>query len=132
MAADQEALIESLESEWRDALCAMDMERLRSLIHPDFVLIGTRANEPFTLTRDEWLDAIQRREIVAIKLKVRDAAVFDEVLVGTVHARWQVRYMDRQFDDCVLLTDVWVCVDDRWQVVRRHSSPLPSNACLAT
>lgn len=131
MSADPRRLVEALESEWRDALCAKDMERLSSLIHPDFVLIGNRSTGPFAMHRDEWLDAIQRREIISIKLRIEDSTVLDRVVVGTVHARWQVRYLDKEFDDCVLLTDVWVLEDDRWRVIRRHSSPLPSNQCLA-
>ena len=46
-------LIGALEHEWRDALCAKDMGRLRALIHPQFVLIGTRSTGPFTLNREE-------------------------------------------------------------------------------
>ena len=37
-------VIEGLEREWRDALCKKDMEQLRSLVHEDFVLIGTRSS----------------------------------------------------------------------------------------
>ena len=118
-------LIEAVERQWRDALCAGDMELLRSLIHPRFVLIGTRASGPFTMTRDEWLEAIQRRELVSIKLTVEDATVLDQVMVGTVHAKWCVKYLGREIEDVVLLTDVWVRENDRWQVVRRHSSPVP-------
>lgn len=132
MADDSHGLIEQVEREWRDALCAKDMDRLRNLIHPDFVLIGSRASKPFVMHRDEWLDAIQRREVVDVKLSVQDAAIFDDVMVGTVHARWLVRYLGKQFDDCVLLSDVWIREDDRWQVIRRHSTPVPSNECLAT
>ena len=40
-----------------------DMERLQSLVHKDFVLIGTRSTGPFMMRCDEWLDAIQRREV---------------------------------------------------------------------
>ena len=119
-------LIGSLEREWRDALCAKDIEKLRSLIHPQFSLIGTRATGPFQLTREEWLDAIQRRELISIDLDVQDASVFKDVMVGTVEAKWRVSYLGRPVDDCVLLTDVWVCEDGRWQVVRRHSSPIPT------
>ncbi len=50
--ADSRELIRALECEWRDALCAKDIDRLRTLIHPDFVLIGTRSTGPFNLTRD--------------------------------------------------------------------------------
>ena len=66
-------VIDGLEREWRDALCSKDMERLHSLIHKDFVLIGTRSSGPFQMHRDEWLDAIQRREVDGIELQVRDA-----------------------------------------------------------
>ena len=33
--------------------------------------------------------------------------------------------MGQLIDERVLLTDVWVRVGDGWQVVRRHSSPVP-------
>ncbi len=119
-------LIEALERQWRDALCVKDMDLLRSLIHPRFVLIGTRSSGPFTMNRDEWLEAILRRELVSIELDVQDALVLDQVMVGTVEAKWCVKYLGREIEDCVLLTDVWVFDDDRWRVVRRHSSPVPS------
>jgi hypothetical protein len=125
VAARNRELIDSLEREWRDSLCAKDLDRLRSLIHPAFVLIGTRSTGPFTLTRDEWLEAIQKRELISIDLDIKDAVVFDNVMVGTVEATWRVSYLGRAIEDSVLLTDVWVCEDDRWQVVRRHSSPIP-------
>lgn len=129
MADNNCELISALEHEWRDALCARDMSRLRALIHPDFQLIGTRSTGPFTMSREEWLDAIQKREPLSIDLKITDAVVLDKVMVGTVHARWQLQYLGRQIEDCVLLTDVWVFDDDRWKVVRRHSTPAPPQGC---
>jgi ketosteroid isomerase-like protein len=118
-------LIDTLERDWRDSLCAHDIERLSSLIHPKFTLIGTRATGPFTLTRDEWLEAVQKRELISIDVDIKDAVVFEDVMVGTVEAKWRVSYLGRPIEDRVLLTDVWVCDDGRWQVVRRHSSPMP-------
>lgn len=126
MASNTCELIEAVEREWRDALCAKDMDRLRSLVHPDFVLIGTRVSGPFMLNRDEWLEAIQKRELVSIDLEIGDATVLDQVMVGTVQANWRVKYLGREIEDSVLLTDVWVFDDDRWRVVRRHSSPVPA------
>lgn len=122
-------LVGALEREWRDALCDKDMERLRLLIHPDFKLIGTRSGGPFTMSRDDWLEAIQKRELVSIDLDVRDALVFGDAMVGTIEARWKVRYLGREIEDCVLLTDVWAHDKGRWQAVRRHSSPLPAGCC---
>ena len=128
MADKGRELIEALERQWRDALCAKDMDRLRSLIHPGFMLIGTRASGPFMLNRDEWLDAIQKRELVTIELEITDALVLDQVMVGTVQAKWRVKYLGREIEDRVLLTDVWVFDDERWRVARRHSSPIPAMA----
>lgn len=118
-------LIDSLEREWRDALLAKDIDRLRGLIHPEFELIGTRSIGPFTLSREEWLEAIEKRELISIDIHIRDAVVFQDVMVGTVEAHWRVSYLGRPIEDSVLLTDVWVREDDRWKVVRRHSSPIP-------
>ena len=122
-------VIEGLEREWRDALCGKDMERLRSLVHEDFVLIGTRSSGPFQMHRGEWLDAIQRREVDAIEIQVRDATTVGDVMIGTIHARWRLKYLGRVIEDCVLLTDVWVKDDGRWQAVRRHSTPAPAGEC---
>ena len=122
---DKWQVIQSLENEWRDALIAGDADRLRTLIHPQFVLIGTRSTGPFVINREEWLSAVQQREIVSINLDIRDAVVLDEVMIGTIYARWKVKYLGGEIEDCVLLTDVWVREGDGWCVVRRHSSPAP-------
>ena len=107
--ADQNcAVIEGLERDWCNALCTKDIDRLQSLVHKDFVLIGTRSTGPFMMTRDEWLDAIQRRSVDAIDVDVRDATVAKDVMIGTVHARWRLKYLGRTIEDCVVLTDVWV------------------------
>lgn len=122
-------LIEALEGEWRDALCKKDMDRLQALVHPDFTLIGTRSTGPFLMKREDWLDAIQRRDVDDIELEVRDATILDNVMVGTVQARWRVKYLNRVIDDCVLLTDVWVRDEGRWRALRRHSTPAPAGTC---
>jgi hypothetical protein len=123
-------LIAGLEREWRDALCRKDMERLQALVHKDFVLIGTRSTGPFMMTRDEWLDAIQRREVDAIDVEVQDGTALKDVMIGTVHARWRLKYLGRVIEDCVVLTDVWVKDGEHWQAIRRHSTPAPPGACL--
>ena len=129
MAEHNRKLIEHLEDEWRDALCSRDMDRLRALVHPDFVLIGSRATGAFMMGREDWLEAIQRRDVDAIELEVRDATALEGVLVGTVLARWRVKYLGRIIEDCVLLTDVWVQDEGRWQAIRRHSTPAPAGEC---
>ena len=127
--ADNCDVIGALEREWRDALCSKDMKRLADLMHPDFVLIGTRSTGPFLMHRDEWIDAIQRRDVETIEFDVMDATALDDVMIGTVHARWRLKYLGRIIEDCVLLTDVWVKDGDRWVAIRRHSTPAPAGQC---
>jgi ketosteroid isomerase-like protein len=122
-------VIDELEREWRDALCRKDMAALEALVHKDFVLIGTRSTGPFMMTRNEWLDAIQRRDVETIEIEVEDATTVKDVMIGTVHARWRLKYLGRAIEDCVVLTDVWVNEDGRWQAIRRHSTPAPPGAC---
>ncbi|HWI89196.1 MAG TPA: nuclear transport factor 2 family protein [Sphingomicrobium sp.] len=129
MADKTRQLIETLEQEWRDALCSRDMERLRALVHPNFVLIGTRSTGPFIMHRDQWLDAIQRRDVESIELEVHDATALDQVMVGTVLAKWRVKYLGRVIEDCVLLTDVWALDEGQWRALRRHSTPAPEGMC---
>lgn len=127
--ADNCAVIAGLEREWRDALCSKDIGRLSKLMHPDFVLIGTRSTGPFMMHRKEWLEAIQRRDVETIDFDVRDATAIGDVMLGTVHARWRVKYLGRFVEDCVLLTDVWVKEGDQWLAIRRHSTPAPAGQC---
>jgi hypothetical protein len=129
LSTDTCQLIEGLEREWRGALCNKDMDQLRALVHPDFVLIGTRSTGPFMMHRDEWLDAIQRRDVDTIDLEVHDATALDNVMVGTVQAKWRVKYLGRAIEDCVVLTDVWVQDEGRWRALRRHSTPAPAGMC---
>ena len=59
-------MIEGLERRWCDALCSRDLDQLGELVHPDFVLIGSRPTGPFEMHREEWLEAIQRRDVVGV------------------------------------------------------------------
>lgn len=120
--------IEALEREWRDALCRKDMERLGDMVHPDFVLIGTRSTGPFIMHRDEWLDAIKHRDVDAIDFSIREVTVLGDVMIGTVHACWKLKYLGRVIEDRVVSTDVWVRQGDRWMSIRRHSTPAPAKA----
>ena len=126
MAEHDCAVIEELEREWCDALCSRDMARLRSLVHPDFVLIGTRSTGSVAVDLEQWIAALRRMDIAALEVRVTDCVALDNVIVATVDAQWKVRYLGQPIDERVLLTDVWVREDGRWRVVRRHSSPVPS------
>ena len=125
MAADPGDIIE-LEREWRDALFAKDEDGLRKLIHPQFKLVGIRSTGTVAVGLEDWLGALQKMDIASLEVRVTDSVHVDRTIVATVDAQWKLRFMGHTIDERVLLTDVWVKGDEGWQVVRRHSSPVPA------
>jgi len=118
--------IRDLERQWRDALFAKDEAQLRQLIHPQFKLVGIRSTGTVGVSLEDWLIALQKMDLISLEVRVMDSVRLDQTLVATVDAQWKLRFMGHAIDERVLLTDVWVKTEGRWQVVRRHSSPVPA------
>lgn len=126
MAADSPCMdVRDLERDWRDALIAKDEATLRRLIHPQLKLVGIRSTGSVAVNLDQWVEALKRMDIASLEVRVVECVALQNTIVATVDAQWKVRYMGQLIDERVLLTDVWVHEDNRWQVVRRHSSPVP-------
>ena len=128
--AAEEIDIRDLERQWRDALFAKDEARLRQLIHPQFKLVGIRSTGTVAVSLEDWLLALQKMDLISLEVRVMDAVRHDQTLVATVDAQWKLRFMGHAIDERVLLTDVWVKTDEGWQVVRRHSSPVPAGVSI--
>lgn len=133
MAADSPCMdVRDLERDWRDALVAKDEATLRRLIHPQFKLVGIRSTGSVAVNLDQWIDALKRMDIASLEVRVTECVALQNTIVATVDAQWQVRYMGQLIDERVLLTDVWVHEDNKWQVVRRHSSPVPPGVQISS
>ncbi len=122
--------VRDLERSWRDALIAKDEAALRRLIHPQFKLVGIRSTGSVAVSLDQWINALERMDIASLEVRVTECLALDNVIVATVDAQWRVRYLGQLIDERVLLTDVWARVGDSWQVIRRHSSPVPAGVKL--
>jgi len=120
-----------LERQWCDALFAKDEAALRKLIHPLFKLVGIRSTGTVAVGLDDWLGALKKMDIASLDVRVTDSVRVDHTMVATVDAQWKLRFMGHTIDERVLLTDVWVKSDEGWQVVRRHSSPVPAGIHIA-
>ena len=118
--------VRELEYRWRDALIEHDEEALRHLIHPQFKLVGIRSTGSISFGLEDWITALRKMDIASLEVRVKETVACDKTLVATVDAQWRVRYLGQCIDERVLLTDVWVEGDEGWQVIRRHSSPVPS------
>ena len=133
MAAESPCMdVRDLERDWRDALIAKDEATLRRLIHPLFKLVGIRSTGSVAVNLDQWIEALKRMDIASLEVRVTECVALQNTIVATVDAQWKVRYMGQLIDERVLLTDVWVHEDGKWQVVRRHSSPVPAGVPITT
>lgn len=132
MAADAPCIdARELEYQWRDALIAKDEAALRRLIHPQFRLVGIRSTGSVAVDLEQWIEALQRMDIASLEVRITECVALESTMVATVDAQWRVRYLGQLIDERVLLTDVWVREDGRWQVLRRHSSPVPAGVNLS-
>lgn len=119
--------VRELERRWRDALVNKDEIALRSLIHPQFKLVGIRSTGSVAVNLEQWLVALRRMDVASLEVRVTDSVALPSTIVASVDAQWKVRYLGQLIDERVLLTDVWVRDQDgAWRVVRRHSSPVPA------
>ena len=131
MAADAPCIdARELEHQWRDALIAKDEATLRRLIHPQFRLVGIRSTGSVAVDLEQWIEALKRMDIASLEVRITECVALESTMVATVDAQWRVRYLGQLIDERVLLTDVWVREDGRWQVLRRHSSPVPAGVKL--
>jgi hypothetical protein len=117
--------VRDLERQWRDALVAKDEAALRRLIHPQFKLVGIRSTGSVAVNLEQWIEALRRMDIASLEVRVIECVALSSTIIATVDAQWKVRYLGQLIDERVLLTDVWVREGAEWQVVRRHSSPVP-------
>lgn len=131
MSVDPADTVRALEAAWRDALLAKDEPALRRLLHPRFELVAMRAAGARTVGADEWMEKLATMDVAAVEMRVVSQITLPHTIVATVDACWKVRYRGQSIDERVFLTDVWVREDDRWQVIRRHSSLVPTGVDVA-
>ena len=132
MVADAPCIdVRELEQQWRDALIAKDETALRRLIHPQFRLVGIRSTGSVAVDLEQWIEALKRMDIASLEVRITECVALESTMVATVDAQWRVRYLGQLIDERVLLTDVWVREGGRWQVLRRHSSPVPAGVKLS-
>ena len=89
-------------------------------------MVGIRSTGTVAVGLDDWLGALEKMDIASLEVRVTDSVRLDQTIVATVDAQWKLRFMGHTINERVLLTDVWAKTDAGWQVIRRHSSPVPA------
>ncbi|MBN2732536.1 MAG: nuclear transport factor 2 family protein [Balneolaceae bacterium] len=117
-----------LEQKWTDALVQKDSLLLSKLLHPKFTLIGTGATADAPVIdrslylRNSMLRSWPRRDVRILEVKLHDnTAVVRCVWQGTEPPPLDLPPPKGGVFKFIL-TDTWVLVNNRWQVLARHSS----------
>jgi hypothetical protein len=120
---DVSAEIGRLEHNFAEAVRARDQAMLESLAGPEFTLTSASTG---VVPRATWLQSVLTGYAVEwFEYERIDVNLYGHVAV--VNARYGQRavWEGEPLAYTFLLTDVWVSRDARWQIVARHSSPLP-------
>jgi uncharacterized protein (TIGR02246 family) len=120
--------VRQLEQSWASAMVSSDAARLDELLAPECSVVTVRRASVTTLTKAEWLANFRKMKYKASLADVVSVTVFGDTAVATVDLTWTVTFGGQDMTDYSYLTDVWIKRGDRWQVVRRHSSPYPKTA----
>lgn len=106
------------EQEWMSAILARDLPRLETMLAPEFTYTASNHGRR---NRQEWMDAIAHYDFDDLALLDTTVAEYGQVAVVHARIRQHATLAGQARVGVFLITDVWVCRDDRWQIVSRSS-----------
>jgi ketosteroid isomerase-like protein len=116
-----EASIHSLEMKWADAYRLRKVDVLSSLISDDYVITmedgATLSKVGFISHTAEPSEHVDTAEIIDVKIRMHgDTAI----VTGSYHESGESR--GKRYDYHDRLTDVWMKIGGKWQLVASHYS----------
>ena len=123
-----EADVERAERGWMDAAFQKDLAACEQFLADEFTMVTSRGSET---DRATWLRNVRdnaRRSEAPQFPDLRVRMYGDTALVTSRSLNPGATFAGRAWSPENYITDVWVRRDGRWQVVRRHSSPVVPDA----
>jgi Domain of unknown function (DUF4440) len=115
--------IARLEEVFAEAVQRRDQQLLESLVAPTFTLTSAGTG---VVPRAAWLHSVLAAYVVEwFDVERVDVDLYGHVAVANVRYSQRAVWEGEPLAYTFLITDVWVSLDARWQLVARHSSPLP-------
>ncbi len=113
-----------LEYRWAEAVKRQSKANLSRLLSPDFVFIGERASpSAASISKQSYVNRVVAEPQAEMqKFDVQTIRVFGDTAI--VNVRYTPATNARTAPVEVIVTDVWVKRNNRWQAVTRHTSEL--------
>jgi ketosteroid isomerase-like protein len=122
--ADAQTEVERAEHEWMDAAFRHDLAACERYLAEEFTMVTSRGG---LIDRETWLVYVRDHARATEPAQFPDLRVRvygDAALVTSRSLMAGATFRGQAWSPENYITDVWVRRDGRWQVVRRHSSPV--------
>ncbi|HVF42420.1 MAG TPA: nuclear transport factor 2 family protein [Pyrinomonadaceae bacterium] len=120
-----EKALNALERKWMDSLRQRDASALSQLVSDDFTLVSPRLVVAAG-DRDKYFrHAMRELNLASYEFEALTVRLYGRTAVVTGRLKQSANVAGEDWGGSYLFTDVWVSRDGAWQVVSRHTSPLP-------
>ena len=113
-----------LEHRWANAVMRQNKANLSRLLSSDFVFIGERANpSAASVSKQTYVNRVVNEPQTELdKFNVQTIRVYGDTAI--VNVRYMPVAKGKAAPVEIIVTDVWVKRNNRWQAVTRHTSEL--------
>lgn len=129
-AGEAEAALLQRSLDWDRALATRDEALAREVLHPDFALEIVQPVRS-VMRRDVWLEVLADYVVHEWQVEERVVDLTDDVAAVLQRVSMRATVMGEDRSGIVVVSDVWRCLDGRWVVWRRHSTPLMAGGLRA-
>lgn len=119
MTTTLEAEVRTAFDAWSNAIARRDVAAAEAFLAPEYALMAPGIGE---MPRDKWLAALPDYVIQSYEFSDVKLQIYGETAVVRSRYRQQATVFGKDRSGAMLVTDVWVKRDGRWQVVARHTS----------
>jgi ketosteroid isomerase-like protein len=114
-----EADVRAAAAAWADAIMRRDREAADRILGAEYSLMAPGIGE---MPRAAWLDSLHAYVVHSYEFTDVNVHVYGETAVQRSRYKQQATVFGKDRSGEMLVTDVWVKRDGRWQVVARHTS----------
>ncbi|MBA3393287.1 MAG: nuclear transport factor 2 family protein [Deltaproteobacteria bacterium] len=116
-----EAEIRAAATAWAEAIQRRDVEAASRILGDEYALMAPGLGE---MPRAKWLEGLPMYVVHSYEHTDVRVHVYGETAVMRSRYKQQATVFGKDRSGEMLVTDVWVKRDGRWQVVARHTSML--------
>ena len=117
--AGYEAEVRAASAAWTEVIQRRDVAAADRILGAEYVLMG---NGIGAVPRATWLETLPSYVVASCEFMDIKVDTYGETAVFRAHYKQSATFFGKDRSGEMLVTDVWVKREGRWQVVARHTS----------